>query len=160
MTPLKFVLRLGLLAHPHYVLPDPEVAIRRSTAIGRVRLDGLAPPMNCAEFDVISALHNATVIEVWKGELPKQIQIVETEAGSCVEKDHSVTTHGGRNTAYDIGAEYIVLLTGPGPRFDGLGDADYVFPVRGETVSTNGFMELPKTVTLREFQLKLRQVFE
>ena len=160
MTPLKFVLRVGLLAYPHYVLSEPEVAIRRATAIARVRLDELAPLMNCAELDVISALHNATVIEVWKGELPEKIQIQETEAGSCTEEDGSMGAYGRRNSSYEIGAEYVVLLTGQRPRFGGLGAGDYVFPVRGETVSTNGFMGLPQTITLREFQLKLRHVLE
>ncbi|MGH9220973.1 MAG: hypothetical protein ACRD1W_16830, partial [Vicinamibacterales bacterium] len=135
-----------------------EQAVRRAVAIARLRLDEVAPPMACADVVVISALHNATVIDVWKGELPEKIQILETEAGSCIEEDRSVGNYGRAKSRYEIGAEYVVLLTGPGPRFGGLGDDEHVFPVRGETVQTDGFLGLNRNVTLRDFRLKLREL--
>jgi hypothetical protein len=76
----------------------------------------------------------------------------------CVEEDHSLNSCGGTNSDYEIGAEYIVLLTGSGPRFGGLGDGERAFPVRGQTVTTNGFMGLGQTTALRDVELKLRQL--
>lgn len=158
VAPLTFVLRLGLLSHPHYVLPDPEEAVRDASAIARVRLDALAPPMDCADLDVISAVHNATVLDVWKGQIPEAIQILESDAGACIEEDGSVAVYGRANSNYTISAEYIVLLSGTGPRFGGLGDGDHVFPVRERTVSTKGFFGLAATVPLRDFEARLRQL--
>jgi hypothetical protein len=156
--PIKFVLRVGTLITAQIPLLDPKDAARRADAIAVVRLDGIAPPLPCAELVVVSALHNATVLEVWKGKLPKQIQILETMSGSCLEEGRTVGALSGPGTRYPIGSDFIVLLSGRGTRYGGLGLGSYVFPVRDGTVSTDGFMGLADTMSLREFELEIRKL--
>jgi hypothetical protein len=72
--PIKFVLQVGVLIEAQIPLLDPKDAVRQANAIALVRLDGIASPLPCAELVVISSLHNATVLEVWKGKLPKQMR--------------------------------------------------------------------------------------
>lgn len=155
---ITFVMTVDVLIEAQIPLLEPFEAVRRADAIVRVRLDGLAPPLPCAELVVVSAVHEATVLEVWKGRVPPKVQILEIGKGACVEGGRHIQALSGIITSYRSGGEYIVLLSGKGPRFGGLGLGSYVFPVDGQTVSTGGFMGLANTIGLREFQKRIRQL--
>lgn len=157
-APIKFVLTIAVLIEAPIPLPAPREALRRADAIALVRLEGLAPAVPCADLVVVSAVHDATVLEVWKGKVPAGIQILETGKGACLEGGRRVEALSGISTSYRVGAEYVVLLAGKGTRFGGLGLGSFVFAVDGQTVSTDGFMGLADTMALREFQLKIHQV--
>ena len=117
---IKFVMPIDLLIEAQMPLLEPAEAVRRAAVIARVRLDGLAPPIPCAELVVVSAVHEATVVEVWKGRVPSKIQILETGKDACVEGDRVVQAVSGIITSYRAGGDYIVLLSGKGTRFGGL----------------------------------------
>ena len=154
-TTLNYVLRVGLLSEPHWVRPTQYEAVGRADIIAHVRLDGVSPAkLKCADLSVGAAIHNATVIDAWKGELPDHIEIVDDDTGTCVEDDGSFVTSANKS-AYQAGAEYIVLLSRQGPRFGGLGPASYVFLVNGPVVKTDGFMGSLATMGLRDFEALL-----
>jgi len=157
--PLKIVLRVSLFSEtPLYFVPEPRDAIRSAAAIARVRLDGFADAkIQCDDLVAIAAVHEATVIEVWTGTLPKSIQIWEDGIGSCMEEDGTMMSSYKQTSAHLIGSEYVIFLHGKPPRFGGLGDMSNAFLVTGSSVETNGFMGLPKTMILREFRQRLQR---
>ena len=156
---LKFVLRIGLLAETHWVPFEPSEAVQTADAIAHVRLEGLTPSKpQCADIDTIVAVHNATVVSVWKGRLPAKIQIFEDDAGSCIEDDGSVLSLS-RRSAYPANTEYVVFLFGDAPPYGRLGPAASAFRVNGLIVNNNGFIEdLPDTVDLRVFRERLMRI--
>jgi hypothetical protein len=156
---LTLVMRVGLLVSPLYVLPDDDDAVRQATAIARVRLDGFATDqVNCDDLVVLAAPHNATVVDVWKGKLPRAIQIWEDGVGSCVESDGAVVKAASAVSRHLIGSEYVVLLTGSAPRFGGLGPGSRAFRIQGSLVETNGFLDLPATTELPLFKKRLEDL--
>lgn len=157
---LKFVMRVGLFESPLYVMSSAPDAVRQATAIARLRLDGFAAnQVKCDDLSVIAAVRNAAVVEVWKGELAGSIQVWEDGIGSCVESDGSIVQSSNQASSYSTGADYIVLLTGSGPRFGGLGLGSRAFRIQGSLVETNGFLELPETIELHLFKQRLEELW-
>ncbi len=111
-SPIKFVLRVGVLIEALVPLPEPREVLRGADAIARVRLEGIAASASCSEQTVVSAVPNASVLDVWKGKLPAKIQILETSRGACIDGDRVVVALSGLVSAYAVGSEYIVLLSG------------------------------------------------
>jgi Carboxypeptidase regulatory-like domain len=64
---LQFTLPVGLLIEALQVHPDPREAIRRSVAVAHIRLLGVAPPLPCSEWSVVTAVHDAEVLTVLRG---------------------------------------------------------------------------------------------
>jgi hypothetical protein len=157
---IRFKLRVGVLIEALFVVDEPRVALRKARAIALVRLEGIAPLESCTETTVISYLHHATVLDIWRGQVPRKIQISEPNRGSCVDGDRVVTALSGTVSSYPAGTDYVVLLTGSGKgnQYGTLGPAGYAFSVHDGIVTTGGFADLPDRMAVADFRQRLLQL--
>jgi hypothetical protein len=152
---LDFTLRARPLEEVLWVVPEPREGYRRADAIAHLRVDGTAPPGPCGDASVVEAVHDARVVDVWKGALPPAIRLVQEAAGVCFDGSERVE---GIETTYQPGDEYVVFLARSDDGYKRLGGPGLTFGVQGGRILTHEFANLPETVTLEEFRTALERL--
>lgn len=138
-----------------YVVPAPAAAYRQADAIAHVRIARTHPYGSCGDDLVVTARHDVSVLRVFKGNVPANLQLEQEAAGRCREDGR---WHDGIERPYHVGEEYVLFLTGLGTGFRRLAGPSLAFRVRGERVSVAGFAEVGGSITLPEFASLLERL--
>ena len=144
---LMVTMRTGILIEVLWIVPTPADAYRRADAIAHLRIDGTRRSGACGDAVVVTSQHDASVVRVFKGRLPAEIQLNQEAAGGCIEAGQ---WHEGLERPYRIGEEYVIFLT---KRLDGWGrlaGPSLAFRVRGELADLGAFAGVKGSVRLDE----------
>jgi hypothetical protein len=145
--PLVVKLATGILSEVLWVVPQPADAYRMAAAIAHLRIDGSRPSGPCGDAHVVTSHHAASVLRVFKGRVPRTIQLHQEAAGRCSERGQ---WHAGIEPSYRAGEEYVVFLAERADGFGRLVGPSLAFRVRGELVSLDGFAGVQGTISLND----------
>jgi len=154
-APVLIRLPVAPLAEVLWVVPEPEQAYRRATAIVHLRIVGTAPPGSCDSTPMITSEHTSAVLRVFKGSVADVIRLEQEAAGRCRE---GIDWQEGLETPYRVGEQYVLFLTGGGDAFGRLAGPVLSFRVTGNRVALNGFAGINESITLDELQVLLERL--
>jgi hypothetical protein len=145
---LKVQLAVGTLTEILWVVPAPAEAYRRAAAIAHVRIERTHPYGSCGDTMAVTARHDASVLRVFKGQLPAAIQLDQEAAGRCRQWVEWIE---GIDAPYRAGEEYVVFLTEGADGFGRLAGPGLTFRVSGDLVNLRGFDGVMGPISLNEF---------
>lgn len=140
-------LATGVLSEVLWVVPQPADAYRQAAAIAHLRIDGTRLSGPCGEAYVVTSHHDASTLRVFKGRVPRTIQLHQEAAGRCSERGQ---WHDGIERPYRAGEEYVVFLAERADGFGRLAGPSLAFRVGGELVSLGGFAGVQGSISLNE----------
>ena len=152
---LKVQLAVGILTEILWAVPAPAEAYRRAPAIAHVRIERTHPYSTCGDATVVTARHDASVLRVFKGQLPAAIQLDQEAAGRCRQWIEWIE---GIDAPYRAGQEYVVFLTERAGGFGRLAGPGLTFAVSGDLVNLQGFDGVMGTIGLNEFADRLARL--
>ena len=146
-APQEVLVRLmtSVLSEVLWIVPQPADAYRMAAAIAHVRIDGTRLFGPCGDAQVVTSHHDASVLRVFKGQVPAAIQLHQEAAGGCRE---GLEWRRGIERPYRISEEYVVFLTERADGFGRLAGPSLAFRVRGDLVSLGGFAGVKGSIGL------------
>jgi hypothetical protein len=148
VPPLIVRLRTQPLSEILWIVPRPIEAYRQAMAIAHLRIDRTLPFGSCGDAQVVTAHHEASVLRVFKGQLPPTVRFEQEAAGRCSEIGK---WHEGNERPYRAGEEYVVFLTERRGALGRLAGPSLAFRVDGPLVSLGGFAGVQGRISLTEF---------
>jgi hypothetical protein len=141
-------LTTGVLSEVLWAVPPPVDAYRMAAAIAHLRIDGTRPSGPCGDAHVVTSLHEASALRIFKGQVPPSVRLHQEAAGRCSERGQ---WHEGIERPYRAGEQYVVFLTERANGYGRLAGPSLAFRVRGEMVDLGGFAGVPGSISLHEF---------
>lgn len=148
-------LTTGILSEVLWAVPQPADAYRLAAAIAHIRIDGTRPSGPCGDARVVTSRHDASAVRVFKGQVPRTIQLHQEAAGRCSERGQ---WHEGIERPYRAGEEYVVFLAERADGFGRLAGPSLAFRVSGEQANLGGFAGVQGSIGLNELSELLERL--